>query len=564
MVLIFSRVRIRLYLLILAATLATAQTQEDETKVRIAIVGAGITGASAAYHFNSEGTSTSIAITIFEKEAQVGGRIQSKPYFGNYVAEAGAPHFSDSDECLINAVDTLGLRKKPEARPVGLWNGTALLYGAQGLGCAVGVESGSGTLQDLVTEGRRVLFPPAQMRRIINRARDDFSSWTARLWKHGISAPWRFYRAAALDLEAWKHFGSNNSEPFDKLDAELGRIGLSSNVLGPAGEYAGLGDLTYSREAVEPCTRALVSQNLNQVCALAAVISNDPGRVISLWDGNARLVEDMIKRSGAALKTNSQVTQIKPGVDRRYYVETAAGDNNDEFDIVLLAGGPDQDLSSILSDILPPHQIPAPSHYTETHVTHFTTERLLHIPRSKFPEQDVPVPQDISAVYFTYNSGLNGPDLLHASTSVARQRDPACKADPECDEFVHRRVHRVVSKNPLSDEDIARLAGVSLEGALLAEGETLEAKDITGVRRAAWPHAFPAYQKPRHETWGNIELAYGLFYLGGGERLHSSLEMGCRIGRNIAKLIHATRREERRTHASGGIENERDADAREL
>ncbi|KAI2467328.1 hypothetical protein F4781DRAFT_312879 [Annulohypoxylon bovei var. microspora] len=559
---IFSRVLIWVCILLLTATLTAAETQENETKLHVAIVGAGITAASTAYHLNLDGASKTIEMTIFEKEFRVGGRIRSHPYISNYVIEAGAPHFSDSDECLVSAVDTLGLHKKSGARPVGLWNGSHLLPGRQGLGCAVGIEAGSGTLQDLLDEGKRFLFPPAQMRRIAIKAWEDFASWTARLWKHGIVAPWRFHHASAEDLDRWKRFGNSNHESFDNLEVELGRAGLSGDVLGPAKEYASLGDSVYSREVVEPCARAVFCQNLDHIRALATVVANDPARVVSLWDGNVRLVKDMIMRSGAILKKSSRVTQIKPGVDRRYYVETASGSDGGEFDVVLLAGGPDQDLSSILSNILPPHKIPAPLQYTETHVTHFshfTLEKLLYLPQSEFPEQDVQVPQGISGVYFVDNSTSNKPDLLHTSSLVAHEFDPVCSGELECDEFIFHRVHRIVSRSALSDADIARLMGVPFE-----TGDTLKAKSIDNVKRTVWPRAFPVYQKQRDERWENIELAPGLFYLGDGERLHSSMEMGCRMGRNTARLIHAARGEAIRAHTSEEVKLGNVDDSREL
>ncbi|KAI0886465.1 uncharacterized protein GGS22DRAFT_113887 [Annulohypoxylon maeteangense] len=559
MALIFSH-RLICRLLFLFSTIINAtRAHRNETKLHIAIVGAGITGASVAYHLNSVGADTSIAITVFEKDAQLGGRVQSNQYYGNLVAELGALHFSESDQCLMSAVDSFGLNKKPASRPVGLWNGTELLHGSQGLGCAVGVEAGSGTLRDLITWASRVYFPPPQVRGIINKAKEDLVLWATRVRKHGVLAPWKFHHASASDLERWKQFGSENNEPFNNFQSGLDSAGLSGDVLGSTEEYAGLAGSRFSREAVEPCTRALVSQNLDHVRALSAVISDDPGRVISLWYGNVRLIEDMIKRSGAILKTDSRVTRIKTAADRRYSIKTDGNDNNGEFDIVLLAGGPNQDLSSILSDVLPPHQIPAPSHYTETHVTLFTTEQPLHLPRSESPEQDVAVPQGISAIYFTNNFNSNMPELLHAYSIYAAGNDEDCEIEFECDEFVYRRVHRIVSRSALSDTNIARLAGLSLEA-----GETLEEKDITDVRRAAWPHAFPIYENHGDESWKNIELAPGLLYLGGGEKLHSSLEMGCRMGRNAARLMRVIGEEAGRVRASEELENRHDGYVKEL
>jgi hypothetical protein len=182
--------------------------------------------------------------------------------------------------------------------------GTSCYLADRALGCGVGVEARYGTIQGLFKEGSRYLFPPAKMRRIAARARKDFALWAPKLWKHRLLAPWRFRRAAAEDVNKWKNFGDDNGKSFENLKKELGRVGLSKDTLGSAEEFAGLAGSPYSREAVKPCTRATIYQNLEETHALAAVICNDPRRAISLWDGNLELIECMITQSGAVFRTN--------------------------------------------------------------------------------------------------------------------------------------------------------------------------------------------------------------------------------------------------------------------
>lgn len=518
-----------LFLLTLQQQYSAPQDSDDEATISIAIVGAGITGASAARHLLHP--HKKINITIFESASHIGGRLQSHPYIGNHVAEKGAPHFSENDDCLVDTAKSLDLRMNMHVSgtttvAVWDWNGNGnwseLLLGGQGLGCSVGVEKG--TLQDLVKEGRRKSFPPVLMREIATRATEDFKSWTRRFQRYGILAPWILRRAVAGDLAKWKRFAQGSL--YSNLDKELSRIGLSSRALGPTQEYVDVAE-TFAKSQIEPCTRASFSQNLDQLRGLGIAISSDPGRIISLWDGNSRLVHKMIEQSGAVVKTNSQVTQIKPGTHRRYRVKTTNDEKEElEFDTVVIAGVP-ENLSSMLSDILLPHEIPSPPQYTGVHVTHFATERLLHLPRSDRNEALV----SASVVYFTNNPDPDQtfPNLFQASTSLASER--TCDGEPECDEFTYHRVHRIVSNHPLSDPAIAKLVGVNL-----GKGETLELKGITRVERVAWPRAFPLYEKDR-QIPGDIELAPGLLYLGGGEEVVGSLEMGCRMGRNAAGLI---------------------------
>jgi hypothetical protein len=290
--------------------------------------------------------------------------------------------------------------------------------------------------------------------------------------------------------------------------------------------------IPFFRERVEPCTRGISYQNLDQIHGLGVVYSNDPARKISLMHGgNNQLVKSMLTRSNATVKTASQVAQITHGVHRRYRILLAPGHDTSqepsEFDVVLLAAFPDS-LAAMLSEIVPPKNLPVPPKYTEAHVTHFATETLLHLPGVE-PNSNVPI--STSDVYFTNRAKSTRddfPDLLHASTSFAMERYPNCD-ELECDEFNYFRVHRVVSRSELSDADIARITGTTL-----GAGETLEGKGIRHTIRAAW--SVPLHDKGRGVP-DNIELAPGLYYLAGGDQLVSSLEMGCRMGRNGAKLV---------------------------
>ena len=113
---------------------------------RIAIIGPGIAGASAAYHLHPvapPGTS----ITIFESSSRIGGRVRSLPILDTYnrtFFETGASSFVRDDECLVQAMQELGLHLGierfsgffgngwPYEKPTGVWDakyvtGTPLL-----------------------------------------------------------------------------------------------------------------------------------------------------------------------------------------------------------------------------------------------------------------------------------------------------------------------------------------------------------------------------------------------------------------------------------------------------
>ena len=100
---------------------------------RIAIIGAGMAGCSAAY-FLREIFGDELAIVVFEKAQQVGGRVQRRAFAGTAI-ETGATLIHSSNAYLSTFIETLGLqRARPHNREdskssaLGIWNGTAFAF----------------------------------------------------------------------------------------------------------------------------------------------------------------------------------------------------------------------------------------------------------------------------------------------------------------------------------------------------------------------------------------------------------------------------------------------------
>jgi predicted NAD/FAD-dependent oxidoreductase len=75
----------------------------------VAIIGAGIAGSAAAY-FAHAAFFSDLSVVVFEQSAQIGGRIQHRP-FADTIVETGATLMHSSNEYLSEFIDELGLNQ---------------------------------------------------------------------------------------------------------------------------------------------------------------------------------------------------------------------------------------------------------------------------------------------------------------------------------------------------------------------------------------------------------------------------------------------------------------------
>ena len=88
-----------------------------------------------------------------------------------------------------------------------------------------------------------------------------------------------------------------------------------------------------------------------------------------------------------------------------------------------------------------------------------------------------------------------------------------------------------MSREYVSDGELVAMIGKDWE-------EEQNATDIgfSWVHRQEWSKAFPTFDDGRGVS-GDIQVAEGVFWLGGGDGLTSSLEMSCKMGRNVASQM---------------------------
>lgn len=88
-----------------------------------------------------------------------------------------------------------------------------------------------------------------------------------------------------------------------------------------------------------------------------------------------------------------------------------------------------------------------------------------------------------------------------------------------------------MSREYVSDGEVAAMTGKDWE-----KRQTVTDIGFSWVHRQEWSRAFPKLDNKRGSL-GDIQLAKGVFWLGGGDEVTSSLEMSCKMGRNVASLI---------------------------
>ena len=447
---------------------------------KLAIIGSGITGASLAFQVQQlTRLSPKYNITIFEAEANVGGRIKSArwPRHPQVVVEAGSLNFFAEDQCIKEAAEDLGLELGPperdDGRTTGVWSGYDLSPSSR---CDARIPS----LIELVRYG---------------------------------PSPWIYRRGVQRLTDLFRSFAS--SFMFFDVTQELEDNELERTVLQRASEYfEGVGvSYEYQTRFAEPCTTQRFLQDGSDVHDLAALMSGQKTRLKAIKGGNAKLVERLIALSGAEVHSNTRVLDVDAGIERDYglrYADLTSVEGDgvayEEFDKVAIAA-PFAIARLRFGDIF---QVEAKNQlrYADAVVTHFVSEAGLTPTYFGLP-YDATLPDEILMTQY-------GSSTLRLYSIT---RETACWVDSGLKEC--QNLYRVLSGFPLNDAVIDEMLG---------------GKAPTWVHREPLPGSVPIHL-PAPDIEARIELSPGLFYGGGADGIMSSVEVGCRMGRNIARIV---------------------------
>ncbi|KAI4660205.1 uncharacterized protein J4E79_006010 [Alternaria viburni] len=562
-------------LISLFATLTCAFTDDRQAglqhapdkETRIAIIGAGLSGAGTAYYLRENAPpGQPLSITIFESSERIGGRVASfvVPDTQNRtILETGAASFFTDDTCITQSVEKLGLTLLDKKgcwsllgclynpfRRTGIWNGKEIIgkpllalrlsewLDEHGLLWIVKpvVWSNNMSVWDtlrLLHWNDLKLDPGLQ-------ASCDFTS--PSIWRrihmryeYG-SSPALFQRAVHTTKGKFQHFG--RKDRFSRVDEELRRVGLNDGIarLSAADYLTGLGiSRLFQSEVIEPC-----------VSAIDAMMACRESKEASLVGGNIRLVGAMMNASLGDLQLRSEVVGIEHGQDRRYKLSIADASDltlhgNDEFDVVVLAGliheSPLLDSLQKLGSL--PKNLLSPPSYTTAHVTYFATEHAFK-PEYLNLSADFDIPgrllttsaeSSLISLSMWDDMGFYWEDRLRRKEPWVERPDHYDSDECGNRKFEYENLYRVVSLEYISEGELAAMIGKYWE-----EGQNATDIGFSWVHRQEWSKAFPKFDDGRGVT-GDIQVAEDVFWLGGGNEVTSSLEMSCKMGRNVVALI---------------------------
>ncbi|KAI1940086.1 hypothetical protein LOZ66_002521 [Ophidiomyces ophidiicola] len=485
---------------------------------KIAIVGAGAGGASAAYHLRKycDFFSVPIDITVFEKEAYVGGRSTTVNIFNDPTqpVELGASIFVNANKILVKAAKKFGLRLKEANYQVpkesnynlGVWDGYKFVF-----------------LQRTTS----------------------FRWWNIfhLLWKYGW-APMRTQSVMTstvdkfLKMYKWPYF------PWKSISAVAMSTGLSEATWTTGTEFLKDNHISeeFGREIIQASTRVNYGQNLPLIHGLETMVCMATDGAKSVEGGNWQIFRGMIDASKADLKLNTTVEEVHRNDDNTYTLvsqeRTENGTQLNTFDHVIIASP----LQFTDITMFPPlDQVPNSVSYVELHVTliaspHKISPRFFRLPGNKDPVPEV--------ILTTLPEGLDlgarrdgvGPAGFWSISTIMKARPPA-SSPTSPDHYVYK----VFSPQALSSQFLTDLFGVpeidlyDKNASSSASGiGPFAASEISWLYQKKW-NSYP-YLYPR-VTFEDIKLAPNLWYTSSIENFISTMETSSLAGMNVAALI---------------------------
>ncbi|KAI7215585.1 hypothetical protein KC333_g5365 [Hortaea werneckii] len=471
-------------------------------RTSVAVVGAGLGGASVAFRAHEMFYPNSdLQLTIYEREPRYGGRIHTiRPQTEFRAAlELGATTFYTNDDCVKQLLNYVGLH-----------------------------HIVSGESQHLPFK-RRWTKAQSQNQVTCDVLSLSWPQLVKRLWRYGTSA-WRFRNEVISALDKWHRF--TISQRFDTVQEAMGTLGLPPLISGDAPYYLDQVNVSreFQEEIVRPCVRARLGKDLEEVHGLSALIAAGSSSTATVAGGNSRLIERLIKLSGAHLSLSSEIIAIGRGEERRYKLTIRHGSKGSEeiehveFDSVVLAA-PLQLLDIDLSGLgLNLNTASTANDFIEAHITHITSPFQL-ITNSSYPSINISITNDD---VLTSSSPPGDMNILKVQGREVCYFY-GCPPATGCDMCGLEYLYRIHSKRALEDAELTSMLGTEYS-------EDLPLTAGSWVRRDVWPKAFLPYRKGQ-DFVGKFELAPRLYYTGGGEEIMSSMEMSCKMGEQVASKL---------------------------
>eukprot|EP01094_Clydonella_sp_ATCC50884_P008980 TRINITY_DN18516_c0_g1_i1.p1 TRINITY_DN18516_c0_g1~~TRINITY_DN18516_c0_g1_i1.p1 ORF type:complete len:457 (+),score=155.85 TRINITY_DN18516_c0_g1_i1:93-1463(+) len=271
--------------------------------VNVAVIGGGIGGAAAAYYSEKFGSEAghSVHVDVFEKEDEVGGRLQSLE-IGGTRQNMGGDAWSEVNfytRELVRAIDL------PLADDDFDGNGELGMWGGSGW----------------QPWKRELALHPVAGADVLKTTRNFTESLSRNYEERELSKPFK-------TIDEFLRFG--NMLPFVQFS--------TADVLSSEGVPA-----SYQQMMIEPITRVIYGQELD-LHAFAGIVSLLPTTTdtYSAKGGNDQLVKGVLKASHARLFTSSSIDTVYDAGNGKYRVHTANESTQKqvaetEYDAVVLA-----------------------------------------------------------------------------------------------------------------------------------------------------------------------------------------------------------------------------------
>jgi prenylcysteine oxidase / farnesylcysteine lyase len=459
-------------------------------------IGAGISGAAAAFWIESFSWyqyDYDVDITVYEKAPSIGGRIKSVHVYDDHfgpVAEVGAATFKEYDETLLqlSQYSNLKLRNR-SAVPWSVWDGEHFV-----------LSQGSATLG---------WWDQAKM-----------------VWKYGLS-PMRAHRIADEFLGKFRDLFryEEGRYPFKSLTNATEKAGMTTAA-------ASFGDIymkekkigaPFTHDFVEPWAILSTGQHLDESNGVSAAMGMTIDTEYYIEKGNWELVYGFVHSSSAYVELNTKVVNVSR-LNDKYFITTTKSTASGEFsqtsapyDVVVIAA-PYQ--TTNISMDFPLESTPdTETPYIPVHVTLFTSPSASLSPTAFYKSKDFTVAPNILAA--RPPAGSDEPTF----SSIRRLRNVTYLDD---DGIWHTEyLFRVESSSQISDKEITKLSGI-------AEKEGGE-PGARWIYRHVWDHGYLS-QQPRR-TFDDVELADGLYYMGGIDALWGTMQNAASMGNNVGALI---------------------------
>ncbi|KAJ5130592.1 Prenylcysteine oxidase [Penicillium bovifimosum] len=480
---------------------------------RVAIIGAGAGGSFAAYQLRklADEANTPVDITVYERESYVGGRSTTVDVFDDpaYPIELGASIFVQVNYNLVNATRDLGLtvnsadhaRPKESSESIGIWDGHQFVFSMK----------------------------------------NSYNWWNiGRLfWRYGL-APLRTQNLMKSVVGKFLRLYEEPLFPFRSLSEAAVAADLI-NATASAGDVflqANSIDSLFAREIIQASTRVNYGQNLQLIHGLESVVCMATDGAVSVEGGNWRIFDGAIRASGANIKVNTTVSEIKRNDDGTVRVSTkpniASNLEDEVFDDVVIAG-PLQYSGISVSPPLEhtPDEIP----YVNLHVTLFASRHRISPRYFGLKDQDARAPETILT---TLPEGLDlgsnpagvGPSDFWSISTLRTVDHPSVEPEGEIQQHY---VYKIFSPERPTAEFIARIMGLDSES--VGSNTTiadLSKGDISWFHEKLW-NPYPLLY-PR-VTFEDTLLAPNVWYTSGIESFISTMETSALMGRNVATLM---------------------------